>query len=73
MLQTVRKGGHVIVATFACDGPDHCSGLDMVCYSPENLHDEFGEGFEIVDSTHETHHTPFETEQKFIYCYCRKS
>jgi 2-polyprenyl-3-methyl-5-hydroxy-6-metoxy-1,4-benzoquinol methylase len=70
--QAVRKGGHVIVATFAPDGPDHCSGLDVVRYSPESLHDQFGEGFEIVNSTHETHHTPFGKEQKFIYCYCRK-
>ncbi|HEU0297367.1 MAG TPA: class I SAM-dependent methyltransferase [Anaerolineales bacterium] len=68
----VRPGGHVIVATFAPDGPDHCSGLEVVRYSPESLHDEFGEGFELRDSTRETHHTPFGTEQKFIYCYCRK-
>jgi SAM-dependent methyltransferase len=68
----VRKGGHVIVATFAPDGPDHCSGLEVMRYSPESLHGEFGEDFEMVDSTHETHHTPFGTEQKFVYCYCRK-
>jgi len=70
---SVRKGGHVIVATFAPDGPDHCSGLEVVRYSPESLHDEFGKGFEIVDSTRETHHTPFGTEQRFIYCYCHKN
>ena len=69
----IRKGGHVIVATFAPDGPDRCSGLEVVRYSPESLHGEFGDGFEVVDSTHETHHTPFGTEQKFIYCYCRKA
>jgi len=70
--QAVRTGGHVIVATFASDGPDHCSGLEVARYSPDSLHDEFGEGFELKDSTRETHHTPFGTEQKFIYCYCRK-
>jgi len=70
--QSVRKGGHVIIATFAPDGPDHCSGLETVRYSPESLHGEFGDSFEMVDSTYETHHTPFGTEQKFIYCYCRK-
>ena len=70
--QAVRNGGHVIVATFAPDGPDHCSGLEVVRYSPESLHDQFGEGFEMVNSTPETHHTPFGKEQKFIYCYCRK-
>ena len=69
----VRTGGHVIIATFAPDGPDRCSGLDVVRYSPESLHSEFGENFELVDSTPETHHTPFGTEQKFIYCYCRKN
>lgn len=69
---SVRKGGHVIIATFAPDGPERCSGLDVVRYSPESLHSEFGKGFEVVDSTSETHHTPFGTEQKFIYCYCRK-
>ena len=71
--QAVRTGGHVIVATFAPDGPDHCSGLEVIRYSPESLHHEFGDGFELKDSTRESHHTPFGTEQKFIYCYCRKS
>ena len=69
---SVRLGGHVIVATFAPDGPERCSGLEVVRYSPESLHSEFGEDFEVVDSTRETHHTPFGTEQRFIYCYCRK-
>ncbi|HLO18376.1 MAG TPA: class I SAM-dependent methyltransferase [Anaerolineales bacterium] len=69
----VRAGGHIIVATFATDGPDHCSGLNVLRYSPEALHEEFGTGFELVDSALETHHTPFGTEQKFIYCYCRKT
>jgi ubiquinone/menaquinone biosynthesis C-methylase UbiE len=68
----VRPGGHVIVATFAPDGPDHCGGLEVMRYDPEGLHDEFGASFELVDSTHETHHTPFGMDQKFIYCYCRK-
>lgn len=69
---SVRKGGHVIVATFAPDGPERCSGLEVVRYSPESLHSEFGDSFEVVDSARETHHTPFGTEQKFIYCYCRR-
>lgn len=70
---TVRPGGHVIVATFAMDGPDHCSGLEVARYNPESLHGEFGGEFKLVSSASETHHTPFGTEQKFIYCYCRKS
>lgn len=68
----LRPGGHVIVATFASDGPDRCSGLDVMRYSPESLHSEFGEDFELMDSTRESHLPPFGTEQRFIYCYCRR-
>ena len=54
------------------DRPDRCSGLQVVRYGPGSLRDEFGDGFDLMDSTRETHHTPFGREQKFIYCYCRK-
>ena len=69
--QSVKPGGHVIVATFAADGPLRCSGLDTVRYSSGSLHAEFGEAFELLESAREMHETPFGTEQKFIYCYCR--
>lgn len=68
----VKPGGHVIVATFAEDGPLQCSGLEIVRYRPETLHGEFGEEFELVRSEHEVHHTPSGADQKFVYCYCRK-
>ena len=71
--EAVKPGGHVIVATFASDGPESCSGLSVARYEPEGLHNEFGDSFMLLDSTREVHHTPFGTEQKFIYCYCRKS
>ncbi len=71
--ETVKPGGHVIVATFASDGPERCSGLPVVRYEPESLHNEFGDDFTLLDSAHEVHHTPFGTDQKFIYCYCRKA
>jgi hypothetical protein len=70
--RSVRKGGHVIVATFAPDGSERCSGLEIVRYSPQSLHGAFGEDFELIDNACETHQTPFGIEQKVIYCYCRK-
>ena len=69
---SVKTGGHVIVATFGLEGPLRCSGLEVVRYSADSLHEEFGDDFELVDTTNELHQTPFGTEQKFIYCYCRK-
>ena len=42
VMKAVRPGGHVIVATFALDGPEQCSGLPVARYSPDQLHGEFG-------------------------------
>ncbi|HEX6287838.1 MAG TPA: class I SAM-dependent methyltransferase [Herpetosiphonaceae bacterium] len=72
MRHAVEPGGHVIVATFAPEGPRKCSGLDVVRYDARTLHDEFGDDFTLISSANETHRTPFGTDQKFIYCYCRK-
>jgi ubiquinone/menaquinone biosynthesis C-methylase UbiE len=68
--RAVQPGGHVIVATFAPDGPQQCSGLDVQRYAPESLHHQFGRGFELVESISESHQTPWGAEQKFMYCYC---
>jgi len=71
-LRTVKPGGHVIVATFAEDGPDKCSGLPVMRYSADGLHAEFGAPFALLQQEREEHLTPFGTVQKFIYCLCRK-
>lgn len=71
IMRSVRPNGHIIIATFAEDGPEKCSGLPVMRYSPEALHHEFGSGFQLVGKDKETHQTPFGTAQQFIYCYCR--
>ena len=70
--QAVKPGGHVIVATFGPHGPLQCSGLDIVRYTPESLHHEFGDDFRLLQSITEDHVTPAGKHQEFIYCYCRK-
>lgn len=72
VLRAVKPGGHVIVATFAEDGPEKCSGLPVMRYSPDGLHAEFGVPFTLLKQEREEHHTPLGTVQKFIYCLCRK-
>jgi hypothetical protein len=72
VLKAVKPGGHVIVATFAEDGPDRCSGLPVMRYNAEGLHAEFGSPFELLGHEEEAHHTPAGKMQKFVYCYCRK-
>jgi ubiquinone/menaquinone biosynthesis C-methylase UbiE len=71
--RSVKTGGHIIVASFGLAGPEKCSGLNVMRYSAESMHREFGSHFELVDTATEVHHTPFGTDQQFIYCYCRKS
>lgn len=71
VLQAVRPGGLVIVATFAEDGPTKCSGLPVMRYSASELHAEFGEPFQLIGHERESHHTPAGSEQKFVYCLCR--
>ncbi|MFN2567459.1 MAG: class I SAM-dependent methyltransferase [Gemmatimonadaceae bacterium] len=69
--RAVRKGGHVIVASFGPDGPERCSGLEVVRYTPEAMHAEFGGNFRLLDSVREDHQTPWGTTQAFVYCLCR--
>jgi 2-polyprenyl-3-methyl-5-hydroxy-6-metoxy-1,4-benzoquinol methylase len=67
----VKPGGHVIIGTFGPEGPMECSGLEVMRYDTDELHDEFGARFRLVESTKELHETPFGTTQQFLYCYCR--
>lgn len=71
VLRAVKPGGHVIVSTFAEDGPTQCSGLPVARYSAEGLHAEFGAPFELLRHEREEHRTPSGGTQKFVYCYCR--
>jgi SAM-dependent methyltransferase len=67
----VKPGGHVIVATFGPDGPTQCSGLDVVRYGADALHDQFGNGFRLLRHLSEVHRTPAGAMQQFTYCYCK--
>ena len=62
----VKPGGHVIVGTFGPEGPTKCSGLDVMRYDAESLHDQFGARFRLVESLKELHQTPFGTTQPEI-------
>ncbi len=72
VLRAVKPGGLVIVATFAEDGPNQCSGLSVRRYAPDELHAEFGDPFLLLGHQKESHRTPGGAEQAFVYCACRK-
>ena len=73
VLRAVKPGGHVIVAAFAEDGPERCSGLPVMRYGANALHAQFGARFELLEHSREAHHTPTGVVQQFVYCFCRRS
>lgn len=72
VLRAVKPGALVIVATFAEDGPEKCSGLPVMRYSADALHSEFGLSFQLLGSVPESHLTPGGNVQRFMYCYCKR-
>jgi len=67
----LRLRAHVIIATFALDGPPRCSGLDVARYDPEGLASQLGSGFHLVRVEQEQHITPAQRVQHFQYCLFR--
>jgi Methylase involved in ubiquinone/menaquinone biosynthesis len=72
MRYALKPNGHLIVAAFAHDGPAKCSGLDVIRYSPDQLKNEFGDEFHLVQSLSEDHITPSGGIQRFVYCCFRR-
>jgi SAM-dependent methyltransferase len=64
---SVAVGGHAILATFALDGPERCSGLEVQRYGSESLTRTLGADFEPVAFAEETHRTPGGVPQQFLY------
>lgn len=70
--RAVRKGGYVIIATFALDGPEKCSGLPIRRESPESIAASFLPDFEKIAEAREEHMTPWGARQPFSYALCRR-
>lgn len=70
--RTITRGGHLILATFADDGPTRCSNLDVRRYNADSMAAELGEGFTLVRQERETHTTPAGSSQAFFYGVFRR-
>lgn len=66
--QTLKVAGAAIIATFALDGPETCSGLPVVRYSADTLSRELGRDLQLVETVPYEHRTPRGTSQSFQYC-----
>jgi SAM-dependent methyltransferase len=70
--RTVPEGGHLVIASFADDGPKRCSDLEVCRYNAESMAAELGEGFSLVREARETHTTPWGSSQAFFYGVFRR-
>ena len=73
MKQAIKPGGHVVIATFAIDGPEKCSGLPVNRYDAASLAKELGEGFELMESRRHDHSTPWKSAQRFQFFIFRRT
>ena len=70
--RAVRPGGHVIIGTFAPDGPERCSGLPVVRHDATSLGKVLGPSFALVESRHHAHDTPAGAIQLFQFSRFRR-
>jgi 2-polyprenyl-3-methyl-5-hydroxy-6-metoxy-1,4-benzoquinol methylase len=70
--QGVVDGGLVVIATFALDGPERCSGLPIQRYDAASLADEMGDMLQLIDAWRQEHVTPWGAKQSFNWCAFRR-
>ncbi len=68
----VRLGGHLVMATFAPDGPTMCSGLPVMRHDAASLGETFGPAFVLVDSAEADHVTPSGAIQRFTHAVLQR-
>jgi len=72
LIKAVPSGGHVIIGTFAMDGPERCSGLPVVRYDAARLSAEFTPAFALLDTRRDDHKTPWGAIQHFQFSVFRR-
>lgn len=66
VVRVLKPGGHLVIATFALDGPQRCSGLPVVRYDADALAAVFGDGFQLEAQAADAHITPGGNVQSFV-------
>ena len=69
----LRPKGWLILATFALDGPERCSGLEVSRYNEAGLKNIVGNRFQIIESRRDSHQTPTGNLQEMMYFVLHRS
>lgn len=67
MRRHLAPKAHVIIATFAPDGPERCSGLPVMRHDAASIAEALGDEFRLASEAREVHKTPSGNEQPFVY------
>jgi trans-aconitate methyltransferase len=67
MRKGLQPGGWLLLAAFAPDGPEKCSGLPVQRYDEAALGKVLGPEFTLKAQAAEIHQTPWDTKQSFNY------
>ena len=68
----VQVGAAVVLATFADDGPTHCSGLPVARYNPSTLIAALGVHLDVIAAHRVEHRTPWGAVQPFTWIAARR-
>jgi SAM-dependent methyltransferase len=71
--RAVKPGGHVIIGTFAPDGPERCSGLPIVRHDADTLAKILGSDFVLTDTRRHDHAAPWGAIQRFQFSTFRRA
>ena len=71
--KAVRIDGHVIIGTFAPDGPERCSGLPVIRHDAATLGELLGPSFELAETRRHDHQTPSGVIQRFQFSRFRRA
>lgn len=71
--KAVKPGGTVVIGTFSESGPAKCSGIEIKQYSESSMTELLEPSLEKIKCLEETHETPFNTTQNFVFCSFRKN
>ena len=69
---SLEPNGTVVIATFGPEGPERCSGLEVVRYDAASLATQLGGDFMLVESSLDLHRTPQGSTQQFLSCRFRR-
>jgi SAM-dependent methyltransferase len=72
VLRATRSGSHIVIAAFATDGPESCSGLPVKRWSQADLAKLFAGTCNVIRTGHREHLTPWGKTQAFTWVHLQR-